>query len=666
MSNIPLEQLEKLYQELCKIAVDPQFENKVCQQIQTAILNYEAKNIGLTLDMILLIEGEYPSIESIIKHSKNPDGKRLTAQIDKYPKLKFAVTLVNQLFEDVSCQPNLPHLLKHLIYQIRMPFLRLTFQNLEASLKPNHPANLLIAELLSFIPFWRNENQIGYPTFTKLSASLSFEKTSDASILSQFESTLETVRQIKNNQIKRSLIFEKRLVETETSLNQKQQAQKLVQQLIKYLRECWEIPDFVERCLEETWSLLLNLEYVRKDDLSFNKALNTALTLILSCQKIRNKEQLDWLFDILPQINEALSEGFERLAIEETVKSEFLAALESYHIDLIAHANESIANLSARSNQEADLIRLQPADSVNSLEADQHKKEEKSASKKTINASDFKNLEAIEAFFSDLEDVVRNPQTTNQLSFSLSDINKLFNDPRVADHSSNYDKHIKLIGKWFFLSLDNKPHKLIYINPDNGMHLFVSQEAKKSHEISYKAFEEQLKTEKILPLSNSRLFQKAIKTSIETLSNYLVGIKQQIAQAAQDDIANKASKKPVKESTTNKETEPESQENLAQSIKNKQENNSPINITHLAVGSWVKIIHENKKTKCKLAAKIASKNTYVFVDRQGKKLFELQENNLIALYKQAKIELIDIETTKEQILATVITKNRSLKSENII
>ena len=681
MSKFPKQQLSSLYQRLSDVAVDPLFEDKVRQQIHDVILNYEAKNLGLSIEMILLLNGEYASIEHLISHSKQPEGIRLAKQINKHPKLKLTITLVNQVFLGIDQQTNLPALLKHLIYQIRMPFLRLTLQQLEPSLNQNHPANLLIAELLSFIPFWKNEQKIGYPTFTKLSQVLAFEKTSDASVLNKLEAALDIVKQIKKEQIKRSLIFEKRIVETEDSLHRKEQAKDIVTRLISSLNRQYLTPDFVKKMFNETWSTLLNLEFVRNDDIAFSRAFKTMVSLLISCQTINSAEQLEWLDKELPKLSDELNQGFERLAIEDKVKNGFLNELEAFHINLMSTAKLDTTIGSSNTNksqQQSDLIRLKPASFIDSADGvDNTIATRDVTDRKNIIAADQSSSETIASFIHKYHtQLLRNNENEK---ISLKEFSQLFSDPQISERYNNFDNHLKLIGKWFYFEDDNRPLKLIYIDPGKGLHLFVTQDSKKAHSLEYKAFEQQIKTGKISSVANAKLFQQAVEEAIDKLNNYLNQAQHKTTKEIIGNNNTKQDKKSISIKTSVDQVESFSEASNSHkasevatedynSVNKKasdSQSTSPIDITQLAVGSWLKVVEKNAKVKCKLAAKIASKGIYVLVDRQGKKLFELTENVLIKRYAKGDIELIDFETNKQHILASVISQNRSLKSENM-
>ncbi|MDQ7049309.1 MAG: DUF1631 family protein [Enterobacterales bacterium] len=633
--------------------------------------------------MILLLNGEYPTIEHIIVSSKQPEGSRLTNQISKYPKLKLAITLINHIFLGVDQQINLPILLKHLIYQIRMPFLRLTLQQPEHSLDQDHVANQLIAELLSFIPFWKNEQNIAYPTFTKLSQALSFEKTSDASVLGRFDLALNIVKKIKRDQIKRSLIFEKRIVETEDSLSRKEQAHDIVERLIDVLNQEYNSPDFIKKMLQDIWSLLLNLEFVRKDDIAFFKAFKTMLSLLISCQIITTKNQLSWLDIALPKLSEELNEGFERLAIDDSTNNEFQTTLEAYHISLMSSTNQSISMdspVTSGRQKQSDLIRLQPPSFLGAstepvqLKSKQSKDDEKEVALGTQQNACNAILNFLQKHHAHL---LKSDVQCEQVS--LKEFTQLFSEPKVSERFENFGKHQKLIGKWFNFAADNKAIKLIYIEPNKGLHLFVTQDAKKSHTIEYQKFEEKIKTGEITSISNTKLFQQAVELTIHRLTNYLER-KQKDSVPLITDNTSDVKPEVVKEQTRVDSLPLMHDESLNSETKvtetNKIETRTQlkpslgvaqaIDITQLAVGSWLKIFEKGSNIKCKLAAKIVSKNIYILVDRQGKKLFELSEAELIKRYAKGEIQLLDFETVKQHVLASVISQNRSLKSENML
>ena len=91
---------------------------------------------------------------------------------------------------------------------------------------------------------------------------------------------------------------------------------------------------------------------------------------------------------------------------------------------------------------------------------------------------------------------------------------------------------------------------------------------------------------------------------------------------------------------------------------------SVFDINRLTVGSWIISNLDGGQIKCKLAAKIASKDLYIFVDRQGKKIMQLSEQEILERVSKKELTMVTMEIQNEQLLASVISKNRTLKSDH--
>jgi len=88
-----------------------------------------------------------------------------------------------------------------------------------------------------------------------------------------------------------------------------------------------------------------------------------------------------------------------------------------------------------------------------------------------------------------------------------------------------------------------------------------------------------------------------------------------------------------------------------------------LDISSISVGSWINYQSDKVQIKCKLAAKITSKDSYIFVDRKGIKVLELTTPELVEKLDKGKINLISTENNNSQLLESVIAKTRVLKAE---
>ncbi len=85
-------------------------------------------------------------------------------------------------------------------------------------------------------------------------------------------------------------------------------------------------------------------------------------------------------------------------------------------------------------------------------------------------------------------------------------------------------------------------------------------------------------------------------------------------------------------------------------------------VEQLQAGAWVEITdNENQTQRCKLAAFIASVNKYIFVNRTGMKIAELNKKRLAGGLKQKAIQILDDAALFDRALESVITNLRSMK-----
>lgn len=101
----------------------------------------------------------------------------------------------------------------------------------------------------------------------------------------------------------------------------------------------------------------------------------------------------------------------------------------------------------------------------------------------------------------------------------------------------------------------------------------------------------------------------------------------------------------------------------AEEITQVDENDPVFNqVTQLQAGAWVEMIRDSEpKQRCKLAAYIASADKYIFVNRTGVKIAELNKMQLAHGIKQEHIRVLDDAALFDRALESVITNLRVMK-----
>ena len=313
---------------------------------------------------------------------------------------------------------------------------------------------------------------------------------------------------------------------------------------------------------------------------------------------------------------------------------------------------------------------------------------------------------------------IENNQDDSMLSISsfLTYYNDI--DPQIVTEISeniHNNFHIKE-DQWFEFSEKKQYHKLLLENRIDGQFVFVNQEATKSLTLSSVEFKQKLENNTLCPVVEPALFQQALTYALKQMKPFVQKSK---TKAEDVELKTKTFSKPdkcvqIEEKSQSNELTPrdgatdenhetvelidlnempilddveiliEENENHNESLLS-QPTSQPadvntrrtnfssesegsttdlemFDINRLTVGSWVEVEKNNNQLKCKLAAKINTKDLYIFVDRQGKKVMELSSEKIVRMVNDKQLKMVILEVQNDQLLASLITKTRTLKS----
>jgi len=685
--------LQNVLSTLNEVSVDHQSETQLRKLFLSEIHQQEQKKANLTVDEIITQTSQYLTIRELFEYPLKNQHKPLINQLDSYPKIYFAISFVQNLFDAIDKDQRLPKLLRHLIYQIELPLLRLIINNPELIIQARLPAIELINELIAYLVIWKDEKPFGYPTYTKLSQIIIFHTYNEDSLELLFKNLIAPIRTIREQQQKRSLVFEKRLKDTEQSAELKISANLIVMGLIEEIKVHFRLIPLTTELFESSWRQLLELDVLRNNRESFYSHLIALVTLIRSTQPINSKQDLDWLVDNIEKINQSLTSCLEKTGLVSNKHYQLTSQLEQLHIDLIeknSHLKHQPSKDNPKrsdSNRKAEqVLRLKPGNIFDSFS---NESEELTGESRPIDIVEKEPLSIIEQINFDLEN-----NRSDQFTFPGFD--KLAKQYSVTDKKRQLDMlerikdHSVQLGNWFIFDNEEELQKLLFTNHQTGNYVFVNQNGQKSYSIPVDEFINRLNNKNIRRFKPPNLHKKAIKSTLVNIKGYLSNFhpKQRDDKNLNSVIENKIELdtkksetelvsnntkeiaksfepiKPIEMPFTEVENEKGSKIGVQDELVNlsKTVNKLTFSLQQLSVGSWLKINHKNNLIKCKMAARIASKDRYIFVDRIGKKLLELSGNEIMKYYENDLLELITIEDNNESSLADVITKTRHLKN----
>ncbi len=664
-------QLLSLLKTVRAVPVDKSAEKKASRLILKILLDIELR-IDQTEKLKPIAannRSNQPSsayLELVLSKMTDNEKTSLKQSFKKFPIFGLVNVFKKTFFSYLKEYDPLPQRLELLIEQIQLPLFRLAIAKPELILDSNHPGTLLLNELIEYAPFWKDESKIGYPTYTKLSQLLVFSDFDNSILSEHFSNLLQQIKKIKSNQQKRSLIFEKRLKETELSKAKIIIAHNVVKQIINQINQIEDLPQVVTNIIDQAWYKLLELEFLRNDDNAFSQALELVKTLIVSLKPIQNKTSLDQLFENLPKINQQLKRGFKKISLDEALAEQLVSEIELMHIALISQSEKTISEsndlqqpTTSNVNQD-EILRLKPSDIYSNL---QPQTEQIQTGERKDKLATYTPLEQLFYYF---EPNIQSLTTKFTNEQPISDI-----EPSILKIVKNSQKF-----PWFWLLSGDKKtlHKLILSIENIGRHIFANTDGNRSLSLTTSEFEAQLKNKDIIPLQKVDFYQDSSKRCLDELEKYVSNISQiQLGKSIKNEHPLEADR-PLKnkQQSTTRQTEVDITQNKSTKLAGRKTQSKDaielrsmvkkVDIRFVTVGTWLKIMVNNQSKRCKLAARISSKDLYILVDRQGKKICELIGQVLEKKLIEGEIEIINTELTNGKSLESIISTNRSMKN----
>ncbi len=683
MGNNVSKVLSDQYLKLCALKVD---ETKQQQLLKQLLANLQSAEQQLVSELTPDPERLPLYQQDVLISCSDGENSSLIdepAMIGEFPRIKLTADIVDYSFKQISGNQRIPELLKLIILSLKPTLFRLALEDYRTLVSQSNPILQTMDILISYVPLWKDEKKANYPTFKKLCSLLDFVDTTSAQLSDKLIQTVQPIAQIRENQQKRSLIFEKRLVEREASAAITKSSQLFVDEIASQINQRYQLEPLLTDFLEQHWSRLLTLEFVRRDQAAFVNSVKLFIRLINSLAEIHSKEAFNHLVDELPELKKGLLDGLTKLAVSELEANEFLTELEARHLTIIQQnsqlsteqqsteisendqASQSSDEQSKPNIDEEDLIRLKPTDfySMNNDEMPVVEQEISAASTDVESDSDLSDVSdelSSKDFFDILEHQLKFglPPTDNQITDEelfvkmhkeLSEV--VFQAPAAYD-SEEIKSYISL-NDWYSIKDDKELHKLIYIDENTKRHIFANQMAQKSFTFSVDDINKLYLEKQIKKFVAPNIVAPALKKSLQAYREFLTERKTRNQQETAEVI-----------NILQQETETHSTPSL-----NSQDSKKVDQPTHLSdsakiaditVGTWINYELNKRLIKCKLAARIVSKDVYIFVDRKGLKILEQSTQELEGKLKSGKIEIVESENSTR--LESVIAKTRNLKS----
>lgn len=256
-------------------------------------------------------------------------GRRLEASDED------VINLIAMLFDFILRDRNLPHSLRILIGRLQIPMLKAALLDKRLFSRATHPARRLLNEVAAAAMGWdkRGDPQRDslYQHVERMVQRLLDDFDDDPAI---FTELLEDFLAFINDERRRTELLEQRTRDAEEGRARTEQGRGRVQHELNRRLQGRNLPRIVVRMLEEAWSQVLLLAWLKhgEDSSPWREALQTMDELLWSVGPLELPEDRQQLLVRVPGLLKALRDGLGGVVFDPFATSEFFAALELLHI----------------------------------------------------------------------------------------------------------------------------------------------------------------------------------------------------------------------------------------------------------------------------------------------------------------------------------------------
>lgn len=285
-------------------------------------------------------------LNQLLAHISNKSqATRVVDQVDD-----DIINLVDMLFDFILDDRNLPDSLRALIARLQIPLLKVAIQDKAFFNSGNHPARLLLNEIASAALGLSSQKEQQrdnlYLLIKNTVQRAQTEYTDDPSI---FNELLADFVSFTSYEQRRSALLEQRIRDAEEGRARAEQARLRVAQELNARLLGKTLPDVVVQLLQEVWSTVLILTFLRSGEKSsqWRNCLNAMDDLIWSAQ-VHDEPNAHLAHKLLlPPLLQQLHEGFSSAAIDPFVSNDFLNRLDTLHTEINLHYEQQAAAMAA-------------------------------------------------------------------------------------------------------------------------------------------------------------------------------------------------------------------------------------------------------------------------------------------------------------------------------
>lgn len=274
-----------------------------------------------------------------------------------------AINLVAMLFQFILDDRNLAPPMKALIARLQIPIIKVSMLDKSFFSKGGHPARKLLNEIanasLGWVPTSRIERDPLYNKVTEIVNRLLSESITDSAL---FQEVLADFVAFVDMDKRRTRLIEQRTVNAEDGKARSEFARTSVQTVLNQKVAGKSLPKVVITLLEEAWSNVLFLIYLKEGDeqKKWHDALRVVDELLWSVEPMDSQASRQRLLKLVPNLLKNLRSGLTKIGYNPFDMNQLFADLETIHL----------AQLKALNTGDLDLASPAPSTSVASNKAD--------------------------------------------------------------------------------------------------------------------------------------------------------------------------------------------------------------------------------------------------------------------------------------------------------
>jgi len=245
------------------------------------------------------------------------------------------INLIAMLFEFILVDRNLPRSLRVLIGRLQIPMLKVALLDKRLFSRATHPARRLLNEVAAAAMGWDSRDDYQrdalYQRVDMLVQRLLDDFNDDPAI---FAELLNDFLAFTNDERRRSELLEQRTRDAEEGRVRTEQGRSRVQQELNCRLQGKHLPRVVVRVLEDAWSQVLLLAWLKHGDQStvWRERLATMDELLWSVGPLDQPDDRVRLLERVPGLLKALRDGLGGAVFDPFATSDFFACLEVIHL----------------------------------------------------------------------------------------------------------------------------------------------------------------------------------------------------------------------------------------------------------------------------------------------------------------------------------------------